>query len=125
MSMLLAAAMMLSSSTVMLPGGEDGVDLELTCEIGPVDRSYGGSDFSLYSCDDGKSLVAVAKPGSKAYPFFFIVSPDRGQVKLYGEGDGDEDATHAAFADLNEVTPAEVAAIVKATKSRAQASAAE
>ncbi len=124
MSMLLAAAMMLSP-TVMLPGGEDGLDVELTCETGPVDRTYGGSEFSLYSCDDGKSLVAVAKPGSKAYPFYFIVSPSRGQVKLYGEGDGDEAATHAAFADLNEVTPAEVAALVKATKARAQANASE
>jgi len=115
MSMLLAAAMMVSP-TVMLPGGEDGVDVELTCEVGPVDRSYGGSAFSLYSCDDGKSLVAVAKPGSKAFPFYFIVSPHGNEVRLYGEGDGDSKATQEAFYDLNAFKPADVAALVRETK---------
>ena len=121
MSLLLSVALMMSSAastTVVLPGGEDGNDVELNCGTGPVDREFGGSAFALYSCDDGKSLVAVAKPGSRAFPFYFIVSPDADQVRLYGEGDGDEDATGAAFSDLNEVTPEEIAAIVAETRSR-------
>jgi hypothetical protein len=120
MSMLLPFVMMLSSP-VLLPGGEDGVDKELTCEVGPVDREYGGSAFSIYSCDDGKSVVAVAKPNSRAFPFYFIVSPYGDQVRLYGEGDGNDDATHAAFADLNRFRPADVAALVAATKALAKA----
>jgi hypothetical protein len=119
MSLLLAAAMMLdatSSATVLLPGGENENDLVLTCETGPLEREYGGSAFSLYSCDDGKSLVAVAQPGSKAFPFYFIVSPDGNQVRLYGEGDGNSEATQAAFYDLNEFRPADVAALVRQTK---------
>jgi hypothetical protein len=119
MSMLLPFLMMISSP-VLLPGGEDGVDKELTCEVGPVDREYGGSAFSIYSCDDDKSVVAVAKPKSRAFPFYFIVSPYGDQVRLYGEGDGNEDATHAAFADLNRFRPADVAALVAATKALAQ-----
>jgi hypothetical protein len=121
MSVLLPLLMMLSSP-VLMPGGEDGVDTELTCEIGPVDREYGGSAFSIYSCDDGKSVVAVAKPRSKAFPFYFIVSPHGDEVRLYGEGDGNSDASHAAFADLNRFHPADVAALVAATKALAQAS---
>jgi len=121
MSLLLPLALMLSSPTVLLPNGSaDGMDVELTCEIGPVDRTYGGSAFSIYSCDDGKSVVAVAKPRSKAFPFYFIVSPQGGEVRLYGEGDGNEDATHAAFADLNRFRPADVAALVAATKALAR-----
>jgi len=120
MSLLLPFVMMLSSP-VLLPGGEDGVDQELTCEVGPVDREYGGSAFSIYSCDDGKSVVAVAKPRSRAFPFYFIVSPHGDEVRLYGEGDGNADASHAAFADLNRFKPADVAALVAATKSLAQA----
>ena len=116
MSLLLSFAMMLNS-TVVLPGGEDGQDLELQCEVGPVDREFGGSAFSIFSCDDGKSVVAVAKRGSKAFPFYFIVSPANGEVRLYGQGDGDGEATGAAFADLNEISPADVAAMVEATKS--------
>ena len=116
MSLLLPFALMLSSSTVVLPGGEDGKDVELTCETGPVDRDYGGSAFQVFSCDDGKSVVAVAKPGSKAFPFYFIVSPAKGEVRLYGQGDGDNAASQAAFNALNETTPAQVGELVAATK---------
>lgn len=122
MSVLLPLAMMLSSSTVLLPNGsEDGMDVELTCEIGPIDRAYGGSAFSVFSCDDGKSVVVVAKPGSKAFPFYFIVSPQGGEVRLFGEGDGDSRATQEAFYDLNEYKPADVAKLVAATKAIAAA----
>jgi len=115
MGLLLAYAMMMSS-TVLMPGGEDGPDIELQCETGPIERDYGGSAFSIYSCDDGKSVVAVAKPGSKAFPYLFIVSPVNGQVRLYGEGGGDNDAGRAAFSDLNEFEPADLAELVAATR---------
>jgi hypothetical protein len=115
MSVILSLALLLNSS-VVLPGGENGADTELNCITGPVDREYGGSAFAIYSCDDGKSVVAVAKRGSAAYPFYFIVSPVGGEVRLYGEGDGDGDASRAAFADLNEFVPADVADLVEATK---------
>ena len=115
MSLMLALALLMDS-TVVMPGGEDGSDVELQCEVGPVDRDYGGSAFSIYSCDDDKSVVAFAKPGSKAYPYFFIVSPVNGQVRLYGEGNGDNEAGRAAFTDLNALQPAEVADLVAATK---------
>jgi hypothetical protein len=122
MSLFLPFALLLSSSTVLLPNGSaEGMDVELTCEVGPIDRVYGGSAFSIYSCDDGKSVVAVAKPRSKAFPFYFIVSPQGGEVRLYGEGDGDSNATRAAFQDLNEFKPADVAALVSATKAIATA----
>ena len=117
MSLILSLAMMLGS-TVVLPGGEEGTDTELNCATGPVEREYGGSAFAIYSCDDDKSVVAVAKRGSAAYPFYFIVSPVRGEVRLFGEGDGDGAASRAAFADLNEFVPADVAALVAATKVR-------
>jgi hypothetical protein len=115
MGLMLAFAMLMDT-TVVMPGGEDGPDVELQCEIGPVDRDYGGSAFSIYGCDDDKSVVAVAKPGSKAFPYFFIVSPVNGEVRLYGEGNGDNDAGRAAFTDLNELQAAGLAELVAATK---------
>ena len=122
MSLLLSLMTLMSSSTVLLPNGSpDGLDVELTCEVGPIDREYGGSAFSVYSCDDARSVVVVAQPGSRAFPFYFIVSPQGGEVRLYGEGDGDSRATQEAFYDLNAFRPADVAALVAATRSIAHA----
>jgi hypothetical protein len=122
MNLLLPLALLLSSPTVLLPNGsEDGLDVELNCEVGPVDRVYGGSAFSVYSCDDGKSVIAVAKPRSRVYPFYFIVSPQGGEVRLYGEGDGDVEASHDAYREHNRFTPADVAALVSATTALASA----
>jgi hypothetical protein len=115
MSVVLALAMAMET-TVVMPGGNNGADIELQCETGPVDRDYGGSAFAVFSCSDDKSLVAFAKPGTRAYPYFFILSPVDGQVRLYGEGDGDNEAGRAAFTDLNELKPGEVADLVAATK---------
>ena len=121
MSLLLPFVLMMSPTVVLPNGSEAGTDVELSCEVGPVDREYGGSAFAVYSCDDDKSVIAVAKPKSKAFPFYFIVSPQGGEVRLYGEGDGDSRATRAAFQDLNEFRPADVAALVAATKALAAA----
>jgi len=115
MSLLLPLAMLLQS--VIAPGADGEPDLELQCEVGPVDRSYGGSAFAIYSCDDGESVVAFAKPGTPAYPFYFIVTPRGDGVRLYGEGDGDNDAGRAAFSVLNRFRPRDVAKLVAATRS--------
>ena len=36
------------------------------CATGPVEKTYGGGVWLVASCSDGKSLVFVAKDGSKA-----------------------------------------------------------
>lgn len=117
MTMLLPIALLLSS-TVIAPGPEGEPDLELSCEVGPVDRTYAGNAWEVYSCDDGKSVVVVAKREAKAHPFYFIVTPAGEGVRLYGEGDGDRAASRAAFSELNAFTPADVAALVAATRAR-------
>jgi hypothetical protein len=114
MSLLPVALLLLQS--VVAPGGDGEPELELQCEVGPVDRAYGGSAFAIYSCDDGVSVVAVAKRGAAAFPFYFIVTPRGEGVRLYGEGDGDSDASHAAFMELDRFTPADVARLVAATR---------
>ncbi len=87
---------------------------DLKCEVGPLNRSYGETDWLIYACDDSRSIVVVSDKGNPALPFFFIlyVKPD-GTMTLYGEGDGDKATTAAAFEDLKRLTREDVMALVR------------
>jgi hypothetical protein len=88
----------------------------LSCNIGPVNKTYGGSVWQVYSCSDGKSLVAVAAKGSAASPFHFIFTPDATGYDLKGAGSGNRKATDAAYKDLSALSASDVRALIAATK---------
>jgi len=77
-----------------------------------VEKTYGGTQWLVYSCADGKSVVFVAAANSPASPFYFSLTPDR----LFGEGTGDTKATDAAYADIHSLSTDDVAELVKETQ---------
>jgi hypothetical protein len=89
---------------------------QLDCHIGPVTKSYGKTDWLVYSCSDNRSIVVVAKPENPAFEFYFILVPSPNKVGLYGEGVGDKAATESAFQDLKLLSAADIAALVAETK---------
>jgi hypothetical protein len=91
---------------VVLPSiavAEDAPTTSLKCEVGPVAKSYGGTNWLLYACDDGHSIVIVSGQGNPATPFYFMFSWKDGAYRLHGEGTGDKKATQAAFDDLSKL----------------------
>jgi hypothetical protein len=90
----------------------------LKCNIGPVARTYGMTPWLVYSCDDDRSVVIISAPGNPAMPFYFMFSPSGDGYKLYGEGTGRKEATAAAFAELEDYTQQDIAALIKLTKPR-------
>lgn len=88
----------------------------LSCNIGPLNKTYGGSSWLVYSCSDGKTLVAVAAKGSTAAPFHFIFAPDATGYDLKGEGSGNRKATDAAYKDLSAFSASDVRALIAQTK---------
>lgn len=89
---------------------------QMACEVGPVAKSYGASEWQVYSCVDGRSIVVLANEGSRAHPFYFMLTPEEQGVNLYGEGSGDSAATRAAYKDLEKLSPEDVAALVAETR---------
>lgn len=85
------------------------------CATGPVEKAYGGTVWLVASCSDGKSLVFVAKDGSKAAPFEFDMMYSADGWDLTGKGQGDRKATDAAYAELSKIGGAEVHALVQET----------
>jgi hypothetical protein len=85
------------------------------CATGPIEKTYGGTVWLVASCSDGKSLVFVAKDGSKAAPFEFDMMYSADGWDLTGKGKGDRKATDAAYAELSKISGAEVHALVQET----------
>ena len=87
------------------------------CALGPLQKTFGGSQWLVYGCDDKKSAVIVTSPTNPAAPFYFFVSRKDGTYHVSGEGLGDKKLTDAAFNELNSLGDTGMAALVaEATK---------
>lgn len=92
--------------------GEEEQRPNLNCDVGPLHKTYGKTNWLVYGCDDLKSLVVVSDVGNPAAPFYFMlyVKPDDGMI-VYGEGNGKKSATKAAFKELKRLTRSDVATL--------------
>lgn len=91
----------------------------LACDVGPVSKRYGGSEWRVYSCDDSKSVVVVAASGNPAAPFFSVLSPDSAGINLYGGGEGGNAATKPAFDALEILKASDLATLVSEAQKKA------
>lgn len=91
----------------------------LSCTIGPATRTFGGSQWLVYGCDDGKSVILVSAPGSAAMPFVFSFIYTNTGMRLDGQGTGNKASTNKAYAALKKLTQADVAALYRAAKQHA------
>ena len=90
----------------------------LDCSKGPVIGTYGQSEWLVYSCNDGSTLVFVATQGSPAHPFYFILAKVEGNYRLHGEGTGKKEATAAALAEIQALTQDQIAGLISQTRER-------
>jgi hypothetical protein len=90
---------------------------KLECKAGPITRTYGGSDWQLYSCNDGLSLAFKPAEGNPAAPAYFVITPqDDGHYHLVGKGKGDAMATNDAVKDIQALSKENVAQLIAATR---------
>ena len=88
----------------------------LKCDIGPVTKIYGKTQWLVYSCSDERTVVIVSAPGNPAMPFYFTFYPQGNGYQLSGEGTGRKDATSAAFDELKALSEQDIAALIEQTK---------
>jgi len=91
----------------------------IKCKAGPIDHSFGGTEWQVYACDDGRSVLARAKDGNPAAPFYFIVAAEGEAYEVYGEGTGDQAASDAAYAELRQLAPAAISELHAKAKAAA------
>ena len=84
----------------------------LNCDIGPVKKVYGKTNWLLYSCNDNKSIVIVSDTGNPAMPFYFsFIRTDENYV-LHGEGTGNKKATAAAYKDIEKLDEKDIIKLI-------------
>ena len=84
----------------------------LKCEVGPVNKQFGGVQWLVYACDDNKSIVVVSAPGNPAMPFYFSIYLDGEQYRVSGEGAGDAAASSAARKDIEAFTREKIETLI-------------
>jgi hypothetical protein len=114
MRQLFFALACLGMSLPAYAGSETPVNL--TCNVGPLNKTYGGSKWLVYSCNDNRSLVMVAIKGSPAAPFTFLFAPDKTGYDVRGQGSGNRTATDAAYKELSVLSAADVRALIGETR---------
>jgi hypothetical protein len=88
----------------------------LKCDIGPVTKTYGMTQWLVYSCDDNRAVLIVSAPGNPATPFYFMFSQTKTGYGLSGEGSGRREATAAAFDELKALSERDITALIEQTK---------
>jgi hypothetical protein len=72
----------------------------LSCDIGPVDRTFGDTNWTVYACDDGSTVTVSAAGNNPAKPFYFILRLVGGHYDVTGQGTGDKAASDAAAKEI-------------------------
>jgi hypothetical protein len=111
------ASLLLVGAVSTFAGDIEAADVPtLKCEVGPVTKTYGDTDWLVYSCEDQKSFAVVAAPNNPARPYFFFYLHSDNGYKLHGEGEGDKQLTDAAFNELSELTEDQIATLLDETR---------
>ncbi len=89
---------------------------KLLCDRGPFStKTFGGTSWQIYGCNDNRSVAIVTAPGSPAIPFYFLLAWVNGVYTVSGEGTGRRDLTAKAYNDIIKLTPPQIDALVNET----------
>ena len=88
----------------------------LNCDIGPITRTFGGTQWLVYSCRDNRSVVVFSAPGNPAMPFYFMFSANGDGYRLVGEGTGQKQFTEAALKGLSKLVEQDIIKLIAETK---------
>ena len=83
------------------------VSVEIRCETGPIQRTFGGTDWLVSECDDG-SLQLVTAPQNPAAPYSFTFwrAGDTYELLFFGRPRGR--VARAAYRDLLSLDTAKI-----------------
>lgn len=121
MRRLASAAALLSVLATVLPDAraQGPSERRLVCDRGPVStKTYGGTPWQIYGCNDNRSVAIVTAQNNPAKPFYFLLAESNGAYSVSGEGTGRRDLTQKAYNEISKLTRLQIDALVKETSKR-------
>lgn len=112
----IALAVILLGATQVPPTHQEADKQSLSCTAGPVKRQFGGTNWLVYGCNDGQSMVIVSDAGNPASPFYFVLQKKGDAYDIHGEGNGSEAASSAAGDAIARLTKTELDQLLAMTK---------
>jgi hypothetical protein len=88
----------------------------MDCTVGPITKTIGGSKWLVGSCSDDRTMTLMAMDDSPAYPCFIVVAPSPEGYKINARGNGDQQATKAAMAELASLSVPDIHSLIAETK---------
>ena len=111
---LVMLPMLLASLDVVAQGPSER---RITCDRGPFGaRTYGGTVWDIYGCNDERSVAVVTAQGNPGLPFYFLFTESNGHYRLSGEGMGLPQFSSKAYEDLARLSQEDIQALVKQTQ---------
>ena len=97
-------------------GEQGGPPQPMACGNGPVERTYGETQWLVFGCDDRRSVVIVSAPGSPAGPFVFRFLARGDSYVLQSQGTGNRDYTKLAYGELRKMGIEDITELVRLTQ---------
>jgi hypothetical protein len=112
----LALALGIFLTTAAAVPAQGPSERRITCDRGPLGaRTYGGTLWDLYGCNDERSVAVVTARDNPGLPFYFLFTENNGQYRLSGEGTGLPEVSRKAYEDLARLSQQDIQALVKET----------
>ena len=88
----------------------------MACGNGPVERTYGETQWLVFGCDDRRGVVIVSAPGRPAASFGFRFLARGDSYVLQGQGTGNSDYTKLAYGELRKMGIEDITGLVRLTQ---------
>jgi hypothetical protein len=84
------------------------------CDVGPVTKHFGRSDWQVLSCGDGRTLLFQSLPGKPGADFSIAVEKD--SIERGSESRDNRDLSEAAIAELAALSHEKLLALLAETQ---------
>jgi hypothetical protein len=110
MRILLAALALLVTAPAFANEGD------LKCNVGPITKTFGETQWRVYSCNEDRHLMFVAAPGSPAGQVILMLFWEKGRWLIIDMGPTTR-AADAARTEIQSLSEGAIVGLVAETKS--------
>jgi hypothetical protein len=111
----LTQAVLLIGLTLLMSEPATADEPDLTCEMGPITKTFGQTQWKVYSCNEERHLMLVPAPGNPAGEVIFMLFWENGRWQVLDMGSHTR-AADAAHSEIQLLSEADIMGLIAETK---------